>query len=85
LNRQLPLDATCIATEDGWLITLPARFERVDVTRESVETEEVLLRRERRSSLERVRAETWREELRVEATGDAEVTQTVPGGPTRHK
>ncbi len=75
----LPLDANWIATEDGWLVTLPARLERIDVTREVVETEEVVLGRERRARTEHVRAETLREELRLETAGNAEVTEALPG------
>ena len=71
----LPLDATCTRTEDGWLVTLPVRVERVELTRETVETEEVAIRREVVRDTERVRAELLREELRVETTGDAQVTR----------
>ena len=72
---RLPLDATWTRTEDGWLITVPVRAERIDLTRETVETEEIAIRREVVREIERVHAELLREELHVETTGRAEVTR----------
>jgi uncharacterized protein (TIGR02271 family) len=72
---RLPLDATWTRTEDGWLVTVSVRAERIELTRETVETEEVAIRREVVRDTERVRAELLREELRVETTGEAEVTR----------
>jgi uncharacterized protein (TIGR02271 family) len=75
--ERLPLDASWMPTEDGWLITLPVRAERIEVTREAVETEEIVIRTEVIRDVERVEAEARREELRVESRGDAEVTQRL--------
>jgi uncharacterized protein (TIGR02271 family) len=72
---RLPLDATSTRTEDGWLITLPVRAERIELTREAIETEEIAIRREVVRDTERVQAELLREELRVETTGNAEVAR----------
>jgi uncharacterized protein (TIGR02271 family) len=75
--ERLPLDADWTRSEDGWLITLPLRAERIEVTREAVETEELVVRTEVVRNVERVQAEALREELRVETRGDAEVTQRL--------
>jgi uncharacterized protein (TIGR02271 family) len=75
--ERLPLDANWTRSEDGWLITLPLRAERIEVTREAVETEEVVVRTEVVRDVERVQAEALREELRVETRGDAGVTQRL--------
>lgn len=77
MNGQLPLDASWVPTADGWLVTLPLRAERVELARETVEIEEVVLRREVVRDVERVQAEARREELRVSTRGDAEVTQRL--------
>lgn len=76
-NERLPLEASWTKAEDGWVVTLPLRAERVEVTRETVETEEVVVRTEVERDVERVQAEALREELRVETRGDAEVTQRL--------
>lgn len=84
-RQNLPHDATWIAAEDGWLITLPARLERVEVGRRVVETDEVLVRLERRQEVQRVAGETRREELRVETRGEVDVTQPIATYPVLHK
>jgi len=84
-RQSLPLDGSWIAAEDGWLITLPARFERVEVSRQVVETEEVVVRVARREEVQRFEEQTRREELRVHADGDAEVAPAVATDPVLHK
>ena len=75
--ERLPLDATWTRTEDGWLVTVPVRAERIELTRETVETEEIGIRRDVVRETERVQAELLREELTVETIGKAEVTGAV--------
>jgi uncharacterized protein (TIGR02271 family) len=73
-GRVLPLEASRMPLADGtWLIALPVRAEAVEVTKEAVEVEEVVVRREATSAVERVEAQALREELRVDTTGAAEV------------
>lgn len=84
-RQNLSLDANWIATEDGWLVTLPARFERVEVDRQVVETEEVLVRIERVQEVQRFADETRREELRIHTDGDAEATQPIVTNQVLHK
>jgi hypothetical protein len=76
-RRVLPLECSVVSLNPGWTVRVPVRREEVSVEKRAVVVEEVVLRRR---SVEEVvsREETLRrEEIRVDAEGDLEVTQPL--------
>jgi hypothetical protein len=62
----LPTEAVLDQTEDGWSIRLPLRSEAINVRKQVVVSERVVVRRVMRSDVERIETSVRRERLRVD-------------------
>ena len=71
-QKPLPLEASAAEWEHGWRVRLPTRAEHVELEKQAVIYERVVVRRREIDQLDHVAAVVRREELSVEVEGDAE-------------
>jgi uncharacterized protein (TIGR02271 family) len=71
---QLPLEAAAAPLERGWIVRLRVRAESIEVQKQAVVYERVVVRRREVASVARVATRTSREELRVDLEGAASVS-----------
>jgi uncharacterized protein (TIGR02271 family) len=69
----LPLQATQTRTEQRWTVRLPVRAEQVNVSKQVVVRERVLVHRRAIEDVARVEGQVSREVLRLETQGEVEV------------
>ena len=71
-QQRLPLEASAAEWEHGWRVRLPVRAEHVELKKQAVIYERVIVRRREIDQLDQVATVVRREELSVEVEGDAE-------------
>ena len=74
-SRRLPLEGRAVPWDRGWEIRLPLRAEHVVLEKQLVATERVTVRRGQVTEAVRLDETVAREELRVGAAGEVEVTR----------
>lgn len=74
----LPLGAAAVASERGWVVRLPVRAEYIQVAKQVVTYERVLVRRHELDDVRRIDASVRREQVKLQVAGDAEVVSAVP-------
>jgi len=67
----LPLESSIVPWERGWMVRLPVRVERVEVDKQVVVHQRLVVRREQIEDVARVNASVRREQVRVEFEGDS--------------
>ena len=72
-QEALPLEASPTQWERGWRIRLPVRAEHIELEKQAVTYERVVVRSREIHQLDHIDATARREELRVKVEGDAGV------------